>query len=124
MGDQCILPGMKRYLPVEPWPWRGWKDAQGNKVDVPYKPAPFFGRTVPLPTDKNGRELVMGPYRVLQRTDGLFIVFDGRRPLGKSGTTPLQEKLAAILLMIRLYNEEFKVASAAQAASQSAGRTP
>jgi hypothetical protein len=41
-----------------------------------------YGMTVPMPTDAHGHEFVKGPYKVYQRTDGLYCIMDNRLTIG------------------------------------------
>lgn len=40
--------------------------------------------TIAPPTSRKGEELRMGPFRVLQRTDGRYVVLDDRGALGEA----------------------------------------
>lgn len=81
---QTVLPGFRRHLGPEERSRSGWTDGKGNPVKVaPPKGPTFMGMIVPVPRSKRGEELRMGPYRVLQRTDGRYVVLDDRRPLGR-----------------------------------------
>lgn len=81
--SQTVLPGLRRHLPPEVYPRGAWTDGRGNPVKVPRPKGPtFLGITVPLPRSLRGEELRMGPYRVLLRSDGRYVVLDERRPLG------------------------------------------
>lgn len=72
--------------------------------------AGFYGAVIPVPHDKRGVEIRIGPLRVLQRTDGRYIVYDERRPFAEN-TTYLAGYgrpglIEAIVEMVRLARDE------------------
>lgn len=110
MSDQTVIPGFRRFLPPPEYERQGWKDAAGNPVPVKRQPATFYGATVPVPHDRRGVELRCGPLRVLQRTDGRYVVYDERRPFGENDAYLGGRKRAglreAVLWMVRYAREE------------------
>lgn len=58
------------------------------------------GPVVPLPTDDRGRELAIGPFRVLQRVDGPHVLLDYRKKLG-TGDVVIGSKRTCVVEMVR-----------------------
>ncbi len=108
MSDQAILPGFRRWVGPEPKIF--WTDGKGNPVEVKRQPASFYGAMVPVPHDRRGVELRVGPYRVLQRTDGRYLVYDERLPLGENSRYLAARgrpgMVEAVGMMVRYAREE------------------
>lgn len=92
---QALLPGMRRYVAPPKKDWRPWTDGRGQKIDSPrHRGATFYGAEVPLPTNSRGEPLAIGHFRILARTDGLFVVVDRRAPFGDFSKEILRSTLA------------------------------
>ncbi len=106
-----MLPGMAKEVGAPPKKrTSGWTNGKGVPIEPPARRGrTSMGKIVPVPTDRDGHELRLGFFQVLQRTDGGFVVFDPRRPLGRASTQPpLRSQDAAVRLMRSLYETERK----------------
>lgn len=65
---------------------------------------------VPVPHDRRGTEIRIGPLRTLERTDGRYIVYDERRPFAENTVYLAGRRRAglieAIVEMVRRARDE------------------
>ena len=72
--------------------------------------ASSYDVVIPVPHDKRGVEIRIGPLRVLQRTDGRYFVYDERRPFAENtvylAVCGREGLIEGILEMVRLARDE------------------
>ena len=85
------------WIPHKVSPTRGENARRASIKSLP-------GELVPVPKDRLGQDLQLGPFRVLQDVWGRHFVMDYRRPLGQ-GEIFTGTKRACVVQMVRLHGE-------------------
>jgi hypothetical protein len=99
-AKQMALQGIDLPPVVEPAPKKSpaWGKDGARRASVKSLP----GELVPLPKDRNGQELRLGPLAVLQTVWGRHFVMDYRRALG-DGEIFTGTKRACVVRMVELH---------------------
>jgi hypothetical protein len=101
---QPMLPGFVEYRRI---PKQRKRSSKKSGTRGRHRSAAFYRAIVPLPTDNRGQLLEIGPYSVLKRTDGQYIVVRYEDRTNRAGRVEVEmvvgsDKRAAVVELVRL----------------------